>query len=141
MKLINKFFGPAVLILSVIALLVMFLNYDSEPAKQGPATDIGLQYAYVLLIVAVLGIIAGFVLTAISDPSSILTSAAGVIFILVIWGISYSVSGNEVTKIYQEFKVDAGLSQMIGSFLTLTSTLGILAILGIIITEVMSAVR
>lgn len=141
MKLINKFLGPVVLLLSVLAILIMFSNYSSEIAKQGPATDIGLQAAYVLLILAIIGIAIGFVINAISNPASVLRSGIGVVVILVVWGISYSISNNEVTKVYQDFNVDAGLSQMIGSVLTLTGTLGLLAIIGIVITEVMSAVK
>ncbi len=141
MKLINKFLGPVVLLLSVLAILIMYSNYSSDTAKQGPATDIGLQTSYILLILAIVGIIVGFVINAISNPTSVLRSGIGVVVILIVWGISYSISTNEVTKTYQEFNVDAGLSQMIGSVLTLTGTLGLLAILGIIITEVMSAVK
>ncbi len=141
MKLINKFLGPIVLLLSVLAILIMFSNYSSDIAKQGPATDVGLQTAYVLLILAIVGIAVGFVINAISNPVSVLRSGIGVVVILVIWGIAYGISTNEVTKVYQEFNVDAGLSQMIGSVLTLTGTLGLLAILGIVITEVMSAVK
>ncbi len=141
MKLINKFVGPVVLILSVLAILIMYANYSSDMTKQGPATDIGLQTAYALLIISGIGVVAGFGLTAATNPASVLRSAIGVAFMLVVGLISYAISGNEVLDAYKEFNVNAAISQMIGGALILTSTLGILAIIGIIITEVMSAVR
>ncbi|NJL15770.1 MAG: hypothetical protein HC913_24025 [Microscillaceae bacterium] len=141
MNLINRFLGPVIFALSVLALLVMYLNYSSDIAKQGPATDIGLQASYVLFILAIIGIIFGFVITALTNPASILRTGIGVVVILIIWGLSYAIAGNEVNEVYETFKVDAGLSKMIGSFLTLTGILGLITILGIVATEVLSAIR
>ncbi|GAB4406338.1 MAG: hypothetical protein OHK0053_32550 [Microscillaceae bacterium] len=141
MKLINKLIGPVIFVLSILILVVMFLNYSSEVAKQGPATDIGLQLSAVLLILAIVGIVVGFVLTAIASPSSVIRTGLGIVVILAIWGISYAMAGNEVNEIYREFKVDAGLSKMIGSFLTATGILGLLTILGIIATEAVGSFR
>lgn len=143
-NLLKRILPVAIVGISVLMLVIMYATYasgETDAAKEGPSTDVGLYTTYFYLGLCVLGIVLGFVITAITDPQSILKVIVGIVVILVIWGISYALAGNEVLPAYTKFDVDAGLSQFIGSTLILTYVLGILTIAGIIYTEVMGAFK
>ncbi len=141
MELLKKLLAPVILGLSVLMLVIMFASFGPDPAEQNVATNVGLYTGYALMIAGIVGIILGFILTAITNPASILRTIAGVVVILVVWGISYALANNEVTAVYEKFKITPSLSQTIGSILILTYTLGILTIIGIVITEVTGAFK
>lgn len=141
MKFIQKFLSPLIYILSVLMIIIMFTQYSSDMAKQGTSTSTGLYTSYVLLIATILGIVLGFVLTAVTNPQSIIRTIIGVAVILVIGFISYSIAGNEVLDLYKKFKVNASLSKLIGGSLILTYVLLVISILGIILSEIRSALR
>ena len=99
--------------------------------------EIGLKLTYALLAI---GIIAAIVLplyqAVTSDPKSLVRGAIGVGFILIIYLIGYSISSNEVTPVYTEFGVDATISQLVGGLLVSMYLLMIVAVVGIVFTEI-----
>ncbi len=104
--------------------------------------QIGLILTYILLAVGVLAAIIMPLFQAITtDPRSLLKSAMGLGFIVVIYFIGYALSGNEVTAKYTEFGVDASISKMVGGILNTMYILMFGALAGIIFTEVHKVTR
>ncbi len=98
--------------------------------------DIVILIAYGLLGLAVLAAIILPFINAIGNPRSLLKGLVGIVFILVIYGIAYILTGNEVTATYTKFGVDAGLSKFVGATLTTMYLLVVVSIVGIVYTEI-----
>ena len=98
--------------------------------------DIVMIIAYALLGVAVIAVIVLPIINAISNPRSLVTGAIGLAFILIVFGIGYSVAGAEVTAIYSKFGIDAGLSKYVGGIISTTYILVGIALVGIVYTEI-----
>lgn len=97
--------------------------------------DIALYLSYALTLLAGLGAIAFPIINSINDPSSLKKGGIAVLGLIVVFGLSYALSGAEVTEKYLEKGVDAGLSQFVGGILTMTYLAIGLAIVGIVYTE------
>ena len=99
--------------------------------------EIGLKFTYVLLAVAAIAAAVMPLYQAFtSDPKSLLKSAMGFGFLIIVYGIGYAISGNEVTSTYTEFGVDQTLSKSVGGLLITVYLLMIIALGGIVFTEV-----
>lgn len=98
--------------------------------------DIALYAAYILTIIAAVASVVLPLIQSLSDPASLAKSGVGLVALLVVFGIGYALSGNEVLPSYVEFGVDEGLSKFIGGSLTMMYILTIGAIAGIVFTEV-----
>lgn len=99
--------------------------------------DIGIRFTYVLMGVGALAAIIMPLIQALSnDPKSLIKSAAGLIGIVVIYGIGYAMAGNEVTAKYVEFDVDSGISQMVGGVLITMYIMMLAALGGIFYSEI-----
>lgn len=103
--------------------------------------DIALYISYVLVLVAVAGSILLPLYNSLGNPSSLKTTAIGIGALILIFIISYFLSGNEVTDVYKEFDVDASGSKTIGGMLTMMYLLIGLAITGIIYTEISKIIK
>lgn len=103
--------------------------------------DIALYAAYILTIVAAIAAVVLPLIQSLSDPSSLAKSGVGLVALLVVFGLGYALSGNEVLPSYVEFGVDAGLSKFIGGSLTMMYILTIVAIVGIVFTEISKVLR
>ncbi|WP_155207543.1 hypothetical protein [Xanthovirga aplysinae] len=71
-----------------------------------------------------------------SNPKSLVKSAIGVVGLLVLFGLSYAVSGDETPAKFVKQGVDASSSQFIGGALILTYILMALAFMSWIGSEV-----
>lgn len=99
--------------------------------------EIGLKLTYALLAIGVVAAIIMPLYQAVtSNPKSLVRASIGVGFLLIVYLIGYSISSDEVTPIYTEFGVDAGTSQIVGGLLIAMYLLMIVAIVGILFTEV-----
>ncbi len=104
--------------------------------------DIGLKFTYALLAIGVISAIAMPLFQSLtSDPKSLGKSAIGVGFLVVVYFIGYAISGSEVTARYAEFGVDSVVSKRIGGLLIAMYLLMVLALAGILITEVGKIVK
>jgi len=98
--------------------------------------DIIILVAYGLLgLAAITAIVMPFI-NAIGNPKSLVRGLVGIVFILIIYGIAYALSGNEVTATYTKFGVDSGLSKFVGAVLTTMYLLVVVSIVGIVYTEI-----
>jgi len=80
-------------------------------------------------------------INALKDPKDLMKSLMGVGVMAVIFLISYGISGNEVTPLYTQFFVDAGLSKLIGGSLIMCYVLGVISIIGIVVNSIMKFIR
>lgn len=98
--------------------------------------DIGLYVAYGLFIIGVIAAIVLPLIYALGDPKQLIKGGIGIIGVLVIFFICYTVSSNEVTAVYTRFGVGSGLSKIIGAGLLTMYAFFILAFLSIVFTEI-----
>lgn len=98
--------------------------------------DIALLISYGLLGLAVLAAIVLPLINSLGNPKSLLKGLLGIVAILILYGIAYALSGNEVTASYAKFGVDAGMSKFVGAFLTTMYLLLVISVVGIFFTEI-----
>jgi len=98
--------------------------------------DIVIVVAYALLGIAALAAIVMPLINAFGNPKSLITSGIGLVFLLVLFGIAFGLSGGEVTPIYSKFGIDSGLSKYVGATIITTYILIVLAVVGIVGTEI-----
>ncbi len=97
--------------------------------------DFVLYFGYLMITVAAI-LAVGFPLyIASKNPKSLINSGAGLISILVLFLVSWLLSGNEVYPSYAEFGVDESLSKFIGGIINLVYFLAGIAVIGIIASE------
>ncbi|WKV11568.1 hypothetical protein [Marivirga harenae] len=103
--------------------------------------DIMLYGSYLLVIVAALGAIVLPLINALDNPKSLLKSALGIVIIGVIYLVSWSVSGDEVTARYIKFDITSTSSRVIGGVLITTYLLMGIAVISIIYSEIRKIVK
>lgn len=98
--------------------------------------DLMLWTAYGLIILCAAAAIILPTINALNDPGSLVKSGVGLGGLLLVFAISWAVSGNEVLRSYTEFGIDAGLSKFVGGVLTMMYLLAFIAIVGIVWSEI-----
>jgi len=103
--------------------------------------NIGLMVTYALIGIAVISVIVLPLIKAMDNPKTLVGSAIGLGVLLVVFGIAYAISGNEVLPRYISQGVGSGISKFVGGLLTTMYLLFGAAIIGIIYTEVSKAFK
>jgi hypothetical protein len=103
--------------------------------------DIGLYVSYGMLFIAALGAIILPLISSISKPQSLIKGAVGIVFLGVLFLISWAISGNELPASYIQAGLDASGSKLVGGVLTMMYLLLGISIVGIIYTEISKAVK
>lgn len=103
--------------------------------------DIVLYIGYFLVAVAALSAIILPLIKAFGNPRSLLTMAAGIVALVVIFLIGYALADSEVFPNYARYNIDSTGSKVIGGALITMYMLIGLAILGIAVTEVSKLFR
>jgi len=98
--------------------------------------DFALYLGYALILVAALASIVMPLINALSDPKSLAMTGLGLGALVVVFLIGYIFSGSEVTPIYVQFGVDAGLSKFIGGMVTMMYLLIAIVTISILYGEV-----
>ena len=98
--------------------------------------DIFIYVAYALVFVAAGTAIFLPLIKSLSQPKTLMTGGIGIGALLVIYLISWGLSGDEVTSIYRQFGVEAIGSKRIGGALTSMYLMLFLATIGIIASEI-----
>ena len=98
--------------------------------------DLILYLGYGLVLICALAAIILPTINALSDPSSLVKSGIGLGGLVVVFLISWGISGNEVLASYADFGVDAGLSKFVGGSLIMMYLMALIAIVGIVFTEI-----
>ncbi len=105
--------------------------------------DIMLYVSYALVGIGAVVSILLPLFKSLDDPKSLLKTGLGVVVILVLFFICYSISGNEVLPKFESdpFNLTPAMSQMVGGLMITTYVLVIVALVGIVITELNKAIR
>lgn len=103
--------------------------------------DGGLYLTYGIMILVAVALVYGIVVSAGSGKTERWRVAYWLGFFLILGGISYVLSGNEVKPMYKALGVDAGQSKLVGAGL-ITFYLALLAaIVGVIYSEINKALK
>ena len=103
--------------------------------------NIGLYISYVLLGIAILSAIVLPLINSLDDTSALIRAGIGVGIIIVLYFISWAISGNEVIDAYIKWDIGEGISKAIGGALIMMYMLFLVAIAGIIYTEISKAIK
>lgn len=98
--------------------------------------DFVLYLGYALLVIAALASLILPLVSALGNPKSLVKTGAGLVILIVLYGISYAISGSEVTEVYTKFGVDSSSSKIIGGVLTMMYLLLFVVVIGIVYTEI-----
>jgi len=96
--------------------------------------NIGLYISYVLLGIAILSAIVLPLINSLDDTSALIRAGIGVGIIIVLYG-------NEVIDAYIKWDIGEGISKAIGGALIMMYMLFLVAIAGIIYTEISKAIK
>jgi hypothetical protein len=105
--------------------------------------DIMLYGSYALVGLGIVLSILLPLIKSLDDPKSLLKTGLGVVVILVLFFISYSISGNEVLPKFEgePFNLTPGMSQLVGGMMITTYILIVGTLLSILITEFTKAFK
>lgn len=106
-------------------------------------TDIMLYVSYALVVLGAVVSIVLPLIKSLEDPKSLIKTGLGVVAILVLFFICYSISSNEVLPKFEgaPFNLTPAMSQMVGGLMITTYVLTIVALVGIVITELNKAIK
>lgn len=103
--------------------------------------DIGLWVSYLLLIIAVGSAAVLPLLHALKTPSTFLKSLVGIGSLVVLFGISFALSGSDVTKGQEAIGITKMSSKLIGAGLTMFYITLFVSIIGMIFSEINKALK
>lgn len=103
--------------------------------------NIGLIAAYVLVVLGGASAILMPLYNAKNNPKGLIYGGIGIGALLIFFLIGYGIAGNEVTANYIKYGVDAGSSKMVGGALICMYILTIIAIVGIVYTELSKIIK
>ena len=98
--------------------------------------DIAFYVTYALLVIGVLAAVVMPLISAFGQPKTLVKTGIGVGALILLYFISYAISGDEVTAKYLNFDVDATASKFIGGALIMMYLIAGILIVSIIYTEV-----
>ena len=103
--------------------------------------NFGLYLTYFLIGLAVVSVVILPMIKALDNTKTLVGTGIGLGVLLVLFGISYAISGNEVLSTYTAQNVGPGISKFVGGLLTTMYLLFAAAIVGILYTEVSKAFK
>lgn len=105
--------------------------------------DIMLYVSYALVGIGAVVSVLLPLFKSLDDPKSLLKTGLGVVVILVLFFICYSISSNEVLPKFESdpFNLTPAMSQMVGGLMITTYVLTIVALVGIVVTELNKAIK
>jgi hypothetical protein len=105
--------------------------------------DIALYVGYFLAIIGVIAAVLLPLVNSLGNPKSLMKSGIAVIALLVVFGIAYAVSDNEVSARFaaDPFNLTPGASQFAGGLLIATYFLFVIAFVSIFVNEISKAIK
>ncbi len=102
--------------------------------------DIGLYISYLLLAVSILGMIVFPIINGIKEPKALLRSLAGIGIILVLFGIAYALSNDDLSQ-RSAAMVTAGQAKLVSAGLILFYITLVGSVLAVVYSEVTKALK
>jgi hypothetical protein len=103
--------------------------------------DIGIYACYLLLLVALVAAVVFPLFHIAQNPKALVKSGMGVAGLLVLFIISYALSGSEVTIKYTTMGVGESGSKLIGAGLIMFYIILTITILGMVYSEINKALK
>ena len=105
--------------------------------------DIALYVGYLLVIIGVIAAVLLPLVNSLGNPRSLMKSGIAVVALLVVFGVAYAISDNEVTARFaaEPFNLTPGASQFSGGLLIATYFLLVIAFVSIFVNEISKAIR
>ncbi|OOG75285.1 hypothetical protein [Algoriphagus sp. A40] len=105
--------------------------------------DIMLYATYALAIIGTVLSIVMPLIKSLDDPKGLMKSGVGILGLVVLFFICYSISGNEVSPKFEgdPFNLTPFMSQSIGGMLVLTYVLSVITLLSIVVSELFKAAK
>ncbi|HYI76411.1 MAG TPA: hypothetical protein VEW65_02260 [Chryseolinea sp.] len=103
--------------------------------------DIGLYIFYALLFIAVAAAVIFPLINSIKEPSALIRTGIVLAIILVLFGISYGLSGSTLSRNAIAFGLSEGTVKLISAGLIMFYIVLILAILALIFSEISKALK
>lgn len=105
--------------------------------------DILLYGSYLLIAIGAFVSIVMPLVKSLDNPKSLLKTVVGIVGIAVLFFIAYSISSNEVLPKFEAdpFNLTPTGSQFVGGMLITTYVLAIVALVGIVFTELNKAIK
>jgi hypothetical protein len=104
--------------------------------------DIGLYIGYFMMFVATLSAVAFPVIHAVKNPKEIAKSGIALVSLLIVFFIAYSLAGGEVTPKYVSLGVSTEFSsKLIGAGLTMFFIVFVIAVIGMIYSEISKSLK
>lgn len=103
--------------------------------------NIALWVAMIMVAIAALAAIVLPLINSLSHPKSLIRSAIGVVALIVLFVITWSIADSSVTNAYIEFGVNETSSKFVGGSLMLMYVLFIIAVIGIVFSEINKAIK
>lgn len=103
--------------------------------------NIGLYISYIMLFCSIILIVAWPIVHALKNPQELKKTGMAVASLVVLFLISYIISGSEVSQACEKFNLDSGDSKMVGGGLIMMYLLFIISIAGILFTEINTAIK
>ncbi|MBL7851953.1 MAG: hypothetical protein JNN04_13715 [Cyclobacteriaceae bacterium] len=101
----------------------------------------GLYFSYFLFAIALISGIILPLIKSIQSPKELLKSAAGVVVLVVVFVVAYSISGDEVTLSTASYGVTPSSSKLIGGGLITLYIIFLVAVAGLVYSMVNSALK
>lgn len=105
--------------------------------------DIFIYVAEILIIVGAIAAILMPLVKSLDNPGSLLKTGVGVAILVVVFFIAYSISDGDVLPKFaaEPFNLTPGMSKFVGGSLITVYGLFIVAVVGIVLTEINKAIK
>ncbi len=126
---LNKFLQIGLVVILGLTLVFFALFYINGESQ----SDLVMYWAYILLIITVVLLLAFPIKFFITNPKKGLRFLLAIVAFVALYGISYALaSGDTNADVYETNKITAGVSKMIGAGMIMTYIIAGLALLGLI---------
>ena len=103
--------------------------------------DIGLWVAYILILVAIVSAVVLPIVNSLSDPKSLVKPLIAIAVIGVLYVVSWALAGDALNAKAVALGVSTGVSKAVGGALITMYILFVVAIVGIVFSEINKALK
>jgi len=103
--------------------------------------DVGLYVMYLLFGVALVAAVGLPIVSAMKSPAALVKSLYGVGAMVVVFVISYAISGSEVTTKQAALGISESTSKLVGAGLTMFYIVAFIAVIGLVLSEINKAFK
>lgn len=115
MKLIKPIFY---VLITLICVYLTYAIYISPENNVDTGAGFGITITFILSIISIAAAVIFPVVYMISHPKSAMRALVGVVLMIVVFGLGYALSGDEITVAYEKVGFDsAGASKLVGGSL------------------------